>query len=65
VKSGKIFQSNQIVDQSKDGRFFSFKTVIFPVVYGNRTFYVQILEEQLPEAIPANLQQLFADVSTR
>lgn len=46
LKAGKLFESDAIIDRKKDGSLFTLFTIIFPVTYGNRTFYVQILEDR-------------------
>lgn len=46
LRAGSLFTSEEIVDQKSDGTFFTPFTTIFPVSYGNRTFYVQILESR-------------------
>lgn len=45
LKAGGLFESDAIIDRKKDGTLFTLFTVIFSVSHGNRTFYVQILEE--------------------
>ncbi len=59
LKAGGLFTSSAIVDQRKDGSTFTFFTIIFSVTYGNRKFYVQILE-----ATPRHhgeLEEIFAE----
>ena len=43
LMSGTLFQSSEIVDKRKDGTFLKLLTTIFPVQYGHRKFYIQIL----------------------
>lgn len=45
LKSGKMFQTNEIVDKKKDGTFFCMQATIFPVKHNNLVFYIQILDE--------------------
>lgn len=45
LDSKMLFQSDEIIDKRKDGTFFTLLTSIFPVVHGNRTFYIQILDD--------------------
>lgn len=44
LRAGKLFTSTAIFNQTKDKTDITCLTVIFPVMYGNRKFYVQILE---------------------
>lgn len=46
ITAGKFFESDSIVDMKKNGTYFSLFTLIFPTTYGNRTFYIQILEDR-------------------
>jgi PAS domain S-box-containing protein len=46
LRADKLFESDSIIDQKKDGTTFTLFTIIFPVTYGNRKFYVQILEDR-------------------
>jgi PAS domain S-box-containing protein len=46
LKAGKLFESNALINQKKDGTLFSLFTIIFAVAHGNRTFYIQIYEER-------------------
>lgn len=45
LKAGKTFQSDEIIDKKKDGSFFNLLTTIFPVMAGERQYYVQILDD--------------------
>ncbi|PIR86203.1 hypothetical protein COU14_00260 [Candidatus Kaiserbacteria bacterium CG10_big_fil_rev_8_21_14_0_10_44_10] len=45
LSRGTMFQSDEIVDKRKDGTHFNLLTTIFPVQHGNRTFYIQILDD--------------------
>jgi PAS domain S-box-containing protein len=45
LETGGFFQSDAITDKRKDGTHFNLMTTIFPLKYGNRTYYVQILDE--------------------
>jgi PAS domain S-box-containing protein len=49
LKVDAVFTSNEIVNLSKNGDKVAIFTIIFPVQYGNRKFYMQIAE-RLPEA---------------
>lgn len=60
LKAGGLFQSDSIIDEKKDGTLFTLFTIIFPVSYGNRTFYVQIIEERtIVNSEPEKLKSLF------
>lgn len=62
LKAGKLFESSALVDQKKNGEQLTIFTTIFPVRHGNRTFYVQILEERPRENDKAKeLKQVFYD----
>jgi PAS domain S-box-containing protein len=45
LSRGMMFQSDEIIDKRKDGTYFNLLTTIFPVRHGNRTFYIQILDD--------------------
>lgn len=45
LKSDKLFQSDKIVDQRKDGTFLNLLTTIFTFYHGNRKFYIQMLDD--------------------
>jgi len=45
LHANTLFQSDEIIDKRKDGTFFNLITTIFPVMHGNRTFYIQILDD--------------------
>jgi PAS domain S-box-containing protein len=45
LKAEKMFQTDEIIDEKKDGTFFSLITTIFPVRYNGLLFYIQILDD--------------------
>lgn len=45
LKSDTLFQSDKIIDKRKDGTLLNLLTTIFPIHHGNRTFYMQILND--------------------
>lgn len=45
LKAGQPFQSDEIVDKKKDGKFFNLMTTIFPMKQGEKLYYVQILDD--------------------
>ena len=45
LRSGKIFQSDEIIDKRKDGTHFNLLTTIFPVNHGSALHYIQILDD--------------------
>jgi PAS domain S-box-containing protein len=49
LNSGGLFSSDSIINLNKDGAYVFHFTIIFPVLHGNRTFYIQILESKVGE----------------
>lgn len=45
LKTGKMFQSDEIIDKRKNGSFFNLLTTILPLRHQGRLFYVQILDD--------------------
>jgi PAS domain S-box-containing protein len=45
LKAGQPFQSDEIIDKKKDGKFFNLLTTIFPMRQGEKLHYVQILDD--------------------
>lgn len=45
LEAGKSFQSDEIIDKKKNGELFTLMTTIFPITSGNRTWYVQALDD--------------------
>lgn len=45
LRSGRMFQSDEIVDKRKDGTFFTLLTTIFPVTHNGYLFYIQMLDD--------------------
>jgi PAS domain S-box-containing protein len=44
LEEHKLFQSDEIVDKKKNGTLFNLLTTIFELRYGDRLYYIQILE---------------------
>ena len=62
LNKGKLFQSDEIVDRKKDGSRFNLLTTIFPVIRGNNTFYVQILDDITEKKRVAGLKESFIGI---
>lgn len=45
LKSGRMFQSEEIIDKRKDGTFFTLLTTIIPATHNGHLFYIQILDD--------------------
>lgn len=45
LKSGAMFQSDEIIDKRKDDTFFTLLTTIMPVSHNGHLFYIQMLDE--------------------
>ena len=48
LNRGHLFQTDEIIDKKKDGTHISLATTIFILKYAQRTFYVQVLDENVP-----------------
>ncbi len=59
--SGQLFQSDKITDKRKDGTTFLLLTTIFPLMYANRRFYIQILEDTSKRKQVDTLQKRFIE----
>lgn len=63
LRANRLFYSEEVIDRHKDGRHFTVATTIFPVQYGARTFYIQILaDEPFPESFKKT-QEDFSQIS--
>ena len=62
LRAGKTFQSDEIIDMKADGSFFNLLSTLFPIVYGGRTYYIQILsdisEQKRVDALKKDLLQI-------
>src|SRR3990167_781379 len=45
LRAGKSFQTDEIIDKRKNGKFFNLLTTIFPFSSNGRLYYVQILDD--------------------
>jgi PAS domain S-box-containing protein len=45
LKSGTMFQSDEIVDKRKDGTFFTLLTTVLPVTHSGHLYYIQVLDD--------------------
>jgi PAS domain S-box-containing protein len=45
LKSGTMFQSDEIVDKRKDGTFFTLLTTVLPVSHNGHLYYIQVLDD--------------------
>lgn len=45
LNAEKMFQTDEIVDKHKDGKFFNLLTTIFPVRHEGNIFFIQILDD--------------------
>lgn len=63
LKSGMMFQSEEIIDKRKDGTFFTLLTTILPVTHNGHLFYIQILDDKSQRsrvnALKQNLLSVF------
>lgn len=44
LDTGKLFQTDKIVDKRKDGTYFSMQTTVFAVSHGDGDYFVQLLQ---------------------
>ncbi|HUO56203.1 MAG TPA: PAS domain S-box protein [Candidatus Paceibacterota bacterium] len=45
LTEGHSFQTDEVIDERKDGTFFNLLTTIFPVRHRGKLFYVQVLDD--------------------
>lgn len=59
LKAEKMFQTNEIIDEKKDGTFFNLLTTIFPVRHNGILLYIQILDDITEKKRVESLKQKF------
>lgn len=45
LHANTVFHTDEIISKRKDGTFLALITTMFPVMHGNRTFYIKILDD--------------------
>lgn len=60
LRTGQMFQSDEIIDKKKNGSFFNLLTTIFSLKRKGRLFYVQILNDITEHKRAEQLQQRFS-----
>lgn len=63
LRAGKMFQSDKIIDQRKDGTLFNLLTAIFSIKHHGRTFYIQMLNDITEQKQTEALQEKFLEYS--
>ncbi len=63
-ESHKLFQSDKIIDKKSDGTYFNLLTTIFQLQYGERIFYIQVLDDITEKKRVQALHKSFMHVTT-
>lgn len=63
LRKGKLFQTDEIIDQRKNGTFINLLTSIFPLNHNGHTIYIQILDDITEEKRIDGLHKRFTKMA--